>query len=228
MVLLLGMDGTGKLLLEFVHALPARIRKEIPQYLTDVVLSYDQLAKMVRSMCEDSPPFVLLAESFSTPLAIRIAAENPANLRGLILCAGFVMSPARGVTRWLALALAPLLMRAALPEAAIRSRLVGRDASRSLVTTVREAIASVQPAVLAARLRAVLECDVRSDLRRVAVPMLYLQAQHDRLVPARCLEEIRAVRPEIRAIVIDAPHFLLQREPRQTAEIVAAFLRDLP
>jgi pimeloyl-ACP methyl ester carboxylesterase len=137
MVLLPGMDGTGKLLLEFVHAPPARIRKEIPQYLTDVVLSYDQLAKMVRSMCEDSPPFVLLAESFSTPLAIRIAAENPANLRGLILCAGFVMSPARGVTRWLALALAPLLMRAALPEAAIRSRLVGRDASRSLVTTVR-------------------------------------------------------------------------------------------
>ena len=223
-LLLPGMDGTGELLLEFMGALPAQIRREIPHYPTDLVLSYDQLAKLVRSFCEDSPPFVLMAESFSTPLAIRIAAESPANLQGLILCAGFATSPVRGVKRRLASMLAPLLMRVAMPEAAVRSRLVGRDASTSLVTAARAAIASVRPAVMSARLRAVLACDVRSDLHKVAVPMLYLQARHDRMVGPRCLEEILSIRPEIRAVVVDGPHFLLQREPQQTAQIVTEFV----
>ncbi|MGC2638241.1 MAG: alpha/beta hydrolase [Acidobacteriaceae bacterium] len=227
-LILPGMDGTGKLLIEFMGELPASLRTEIPQYPTDRVLTYDDLAKMVRSLCEDSPPFVLMAESFSTPLAIRIAAENLANLQGLILCAGFARSPVRGAKRWVVSVLAPLLTRAVLPEAAIRAWLVGRDATSTLVRITRETIASVQPAILTARLRAVLACDVRADLLHVTVPLLYLQAQHDRLVRPRCLKGIRTIRPDVRAVVVDGPHFLLQREPQQTAHIVTEFLSGLP
>jgi pimeloyl-[acyl-carrier protein] methyl ester esterase len=226
-LILPGMDGTAKLLLEFMHALPSHLHKKIPVYPEQVVLSYDRLAQIVQSMCEDSPPLVLIAESFSTPLAIRIAAESPTNLRGLILCAGFATSPVCGVGRWIASTLAPLLARIVLPETSIRSWLVGRDAPPTLIKTVRETIAFIDPAVLAARLRAVLACDVRSDLRRVAVPMLYMQAQGDRLVPTRCLAEIRGIRPEIRAVVVDGPHFLLQAKPKQAAGIVAEFLETL-
>ncbi|HTW47945.1 MAG TPA: hypothetical protein VMD92_08350, partial [Acidobacteriaceae bacterium] len=64
--------------------------------------------------------------------------------------------------------------------------------------------------------------------QRVAVPMLYLQARHDRLVPARCLGEIQRIRPEMRAVVVDGPHFLLQREPQQTAQVVTDFVANLP
>jgi pimeloyl-[acyl-carrier protein] methyl ester esterase len=227
MLILPGMDGTGKLLLDFMHALPAPIRKEVPVYLPDVVLSYGQLARMVRFMCEDSPPFVLMAESFSTPLAILIAAENPSNLRGLILCAGFASSPVRGAKRWLPAMLAPMLMRAPLPEAAIRSWLLGWDAPREMLKTAREVIASVKPAVRSARLQEVLKCDVRAELRKIAVPMLYLQARHDRLVGPHCLKEMRNIRPGIRAVVVDSPHFVLQREPQKAAEIVAEFLENL-
>lgn len=227
-LILPGMDGTGKLLLEFMQALPGSTRREIANYLPDVVLSYDELAKLVRSMCDDSPAFAIVAESFSTPLAIRIAAENPANLKALVLCAGFASSPVRGVKRLLASVLAPLLMRGAPPESAIRRWLLGWDAAPSTVAATREAIASVTPAVLSARLRAVLACDVREDLRNVTAPMLYLQARQDRLVPARCLEEIRGIRPEVRVEIVDGPHFLLQREPQTTAKIVAEFLAGLP
>jgi pimeloyl-[acyl-carrier protein] methyl ester esterase len=227
MLILPGMDGTGKLLLDFMRALPGPYRCEIPQYPEDVILSYEQLAKRVRLDCEDSPPFVLMAESFSTPIAIRIAAGNPPNLRGLILCAGFASSPVRGMKRWLAATLAPVLMRAPLPEAAIRSWLLGRDAPPGMLKTAREVIASVKPAVLSARLREVLACDIREDLHKVAVPMLYLQARQDRLVPARCAEEIRAARPEMRVVVMDGPHFLLQREPQRAALLVTDFLASL-
>lgn len=226
-VLLPGMDGTGRLLHEFVLALPVPIRKEILQYLPDRVLLYDDLAMLVRSMCGDSPPFMLMAESFSTPLAIRIAAERPANLRGLVLCAGFATSPVRGVKRWIASIFSPLIVHAVLPDAAIRFWLVGRDAPSTLVMNAREAIASVKPAVLSARLGAVLACEMRADLQKSAVPILYLQARHDRLVPARCLEEIRRIRPDVRSVVMNGPHFLLQREPQRAAQIVADFLCSL-
>jgi len=35
---------------------------------------------------------VILAESFSAPIAIRLAAEAPPNLKALVICAGFIES----------------------------------------------------------------------------------------------------------------------------------------
>ncbi len=226
-LLLPGMDGTGKLLLDFSHALAPDMRREISIYLSDKVLSYEDLAKLVRYLCDDPEPFVLLAESFSTPLAIRIAAEKPANLKALILCAGFAASPARGLTRWLGWILAPALMRRELTGSTIRSWLIGADAPEPLVMAVREAMSSVRPEVLTERLRAILTCDARSALSQISVPMLYLQARHDRLVPGRCFEEIRHINTAIRCETVDGPHLLLQREPVKTAQIVTQFLERL-
>jgi pimeloyl-ACP methyl ester carboxylesterase len=222
------MDGTGDLLLDFLRALPSQMQKKIPIYLKDKILSYDDLAKLVRFICEDFEPEVILAESFSTPLAIRIAAEKPKNLKAVILCVGFAASPVRGLVRWLTWVLAPALMRFPLPESFIRSWLVGADAPEALVTAVRKTIASVQSSVLAARLRAVLRCDVRSELREIDVPILYLQARHDRLVQARCLDEIQRSRPDVQTSVIDGPHLLLQRETERTVKVVIEFIQRLP
>ncbi len=221
------MDGTGKLLLGFSRALPKQIRSSIPIYPGDRFLSYDDLAKLVRSLCEDSEPFVLMAESFSTPLAIRIAAECPANLKGLILCAGFATSPVRGLARWPSFILSRILMRFVLPDAAIQRWLIGAGAPQSLLTEVREAISSVRPGVLAARLRALLACDVRSDLGKISVPMFYLRAQQDRLIAAQCLDEIQRIRPDVRVVIIDGPHLLLQREFLKTAKVVGEYLENL-
>lgn len=215
-----------------MRALPKEIRNEAPIYPRNVVLSYADLAKMVRYLTLESEPFVskpfaLLAESFSTPLAMRIAAERPPNLKGLILCAGFAASPIRGPLRWFARLTASVLFRIRPPEFVIRSRLVGEKAPLSLVEAVRAAVCSVEPQVLAARLRAVLTCNVRSDLTTISVPILYLRAKHDRVVKPDCLEEMCRLRGDIRVAEVDGPHLLLQREPQKTAEIVANLLREL-
>ena len=95
------MDGTGQLFREFVACLPETIEPVIVRYPTDQCLSYDDLNEFVRIACPDSAAFVVLAESFSTPLAIKYAAKNRANLIGVILCAGFVTSPVPGWLRFL-------------------------------------------------------------------------------------------------------------------------------
>lgn len=40
----------------------------------------------------------------------------------------------------------------------------------------------MSPGVLSGRVREVLDCDVRDDLRRTTVPLLYLEASDDRLL----------------------------------------------
>ena len=227
LVLLPGMDGTGRLFRSFVEALPPGMETVTVRYPADASLSYPELENFVQAACPISGPFVLLAESFSTPLAIRYAASNSGNLEGLVLCAGFATSPVRGWRRFLGSLLAPLMFHVPLPNLAAKLWLVGPDAPPSLLAAVRSAVSSVQSKVLAARLRAVLRCDVRAELGRVAVPILYIQAQQDRLVSPSCLEELRRIKPQMAVTVLEGPHLLLQREPSKAAEVVTRFVRSL-
>lgn len=227
LVLLPGMDGTGELFMDFVNALPDAFATITVRYPTGRRLSYSQLAGIVRASCPVSEPFVLVAESFSTPLAIQYAATKPLNLAALVLCAGFASSPLYGWRRCLGSLLARVLFRIPLPRFVARRWLAGLDGPPSLLTDLRAAISSVQPSVLASRARAVLACDARAELGQVTVPILYLQAKQDRLVGGPCLEEILRINPQVVVAPVAGPHLLLQREPKSTAEVLAEFVRNL-
>jgi pimeloyl-[acyl-carrier protein] methyl ester esterase len=220
------MDGTGELFSPFVAALPKSFETVIVRYPTDQCLSYQELEGLVRAACPTSEPYILLAESFSTPLAMRFAATHPENLAGIVLCAGFASSPATGLRRLLGRLLAPILFHLPLPSFAMKFWLVGPDASSSLVKTVKSAVSTVRPRVLATRMSAVLKCEARADLTRIEVPILYLQATGDRLVSSSCVEEIRQIRPQVKIEAIEAPHLILQRQPHRAAEVVAEFARS--
>jgi pimeloyl-ACP methyl ester carboxylesterase len=227
LVLLPGMDGTGELFSEFSAALAGEFETATVRYPTEQCLSYSELEGFVRAVCPTSGPFVLLAESYSTPPAIKYAASNPKNLEGLIICAGFASSPMRGWRRFLAKLLAPIMFYIPLPNLAAKLWLTGPDAPPSLVELVRTAVSSVKPKVLARRLRDVLACEVRPEMGQVTVPVLYLQAKRDRLVSASCFHDLRQIRPQMAVVALEGPHLLLQREPDKAAEAVVQFVRSL-
>ena len=206
--------------------MPKQIATAVVRYPGNQSLSYPELLDFVQSSVPPADPFVLLAESFSTPVAIQFAAKNPPNLRGLILCAGFASSPAHGWRRFTGSSFAPLAFRLPLPKFVASRMLLGLDPPPPLLVSVRDAIRSVSPDVLSARLRAVLTCDVRDELAQVAVPVLYLNASRDRLVPQSCLEEIKRIIPHVEIAAIAGPHLLLQREPQQAAHAVAEFVQQ--
>jgi pimeloyl-[acyl-carrier protein] methyl ester esterase len=223
-VLLPGMDGTGALFSEFIAVLPSTFEAVTVSYPTERYLPYSELEDIVRAACPISEPFMLIAESFSTPLALQYAATNPANLAGLVLCAGFATSPVRGWRRFLASLLAPILFHVPMPSVAARCWLVGADAPSSLLAAVRAAISSVQPRVLAERLRAVLVCDVLGVVGQIRVPILYVRAEQDRLVGISSAEELQRVSPQMAVAELAGPHLLLQRQPRRAAEAVVEFV----
>ena len=221
------MDGTGELFAEFVAALGGRFEIATARYPTEQCVSYSELGGFVRAACPTSGPFVVLAESYSTPLAIKYAASNPENLEGLVLCAGFATSPVRGWRRSLGWLLAPIMFRIPLPNLVAKLWLVGPNASPSLLGSVRAAVSSVKPRVLAARLRSVLVSEARPEMGEVTVPILYLQGKQDRLVGASCLDELRRIKPQMAVTALEGPHLLLQREPHKAAEAVVRFVRSL-
>jgi pimeloyl-ACP methyl ester carboxylesterase len=209
-----------------MHALPGGWRKSAPHYPAEVLVSYDKLLRMEQSVAPEQP-FLLVAESYSTPLAIRFAATRPEHLKGLVLCAGFASSPVRGWRRFVTRLLCPVLFHLPLTDRAIEMFLVGENAEPSLVAEVRTAISCVKPAVLAARLVEILGCDVRSDVARIEVPILYLQAQGDRLVDPDCLNEILQYAKNLVIERITGPHLLFQREPVRTAKAIEDFAQRI-
>ena len=227
LLLLPGMDGTGELFADFMSSLPKSIRSEAPCYPTDVRLNYRDLEKLIMQLVPSSEPFVLLAESFSTPLAISYAASRPANLKALILCAGFAASPLRRWKRAMASALVPVLPFGHLPSYLIDRFLTGREASKDLSCKVKSAIKKVRPEVLRYCLQCVFACDERAAVSKISIPILYLRASEDRLVPRTASQEIASLKPETHVQEIPGPHLLLQANPKAAASAVLQFLESL-
>lgn len=228
LVLLPGLDGTGDLFANFVSALQPSLDATIVRYPTDRLLSYTDLFSFVVDAVPQAQPFVLVAESFSTPLAVRLAATNPANLKGLVICAGFIRNPMRGWLRRMRTLVHPFLFRIPPPRFVIDHFLIGAHAPRELRDDVRRTLRSVSPEVVALRVRAVMACDASGQLVQVRVPTLYLQAEQDRLVRKSSFQEIQELKPDTVLASVAAPHFVLQREPRKAADLIAQFVADLP
>jgi len=228
LVLLPGLDGTGELFVDFIAALPESWTGTTVAYPSDRFLSYTDLRPFVSTAVPQSERFVLVAESFSTPLAVWYAATNPKNLVAVIICAGFVRSPVRrwsGIVKGLA---KPWLFRLKPPRTIVEYFLLGQNAPSDLLQKLRHALQRVSPDVLRGRVLEVLDCDARDELRRTTVPLLYLEGTHDRLLASSCKDEFSQLRPDTVVRSVDAPHLLLQREPHTAATIVMAFIKGLP
>jgi pimeloyl-ACP methyl ester carboxylesterase len=225
LVLLPGMDGTGELFAPFLAALGPEVAVRIVRYPTAKALGYAELAAIVEAALPQAEPYVLIAESFAGPIAIALAASHAARLRGLVLCCSFARNPRPAFS---ALGfLVPALALAPRPLGPIGWLLLGRFATAPLRAALGKALRQVPGAVLTARLRAVLAVDASAAFAAVKVPILYLRAARDRLVPAAASQHLLRLKPEMRLVEFDAPHFLLQAVPAEAVRIVRAFVDEV-
>ncbi len=225
LVLLPGMDGTGDLFAPFVAALGKEYTTHIVRYPRDRVTSDEELTAIARDALPNTTPYALLGESFSGPIAIRLAAERPQQLHALVLCCSFARNP----QAWLARPASVLLSwRCPMPPVGlISAALMGRFATPSAKEALKTALTSVRADVLRARMKQVLAVDTRDLLKRVTLPLLYLRAAQDLLVSARSANEVQGLAPQTTVTSLPGPHFLLQTQPEAAAAAVKTFLRQL-
>lgn len=221
LVLLPGMHGTDHLWAPLLRELPSSFEPVIVAYPPDEPLGYDELEARIRLPGE---PFVLLGESFSGPLAVRLAAKRPPGLRALVLAVTFLTNPWPAVPRWVEALIRPALFKGRPPESLMKATVIDRETTREVVSLLRAAVAAVKPAVWAARVRAIGHVDARVDFARVAVPILYMRGRRDRIVGPRMVKEMREIQPSMKVAVIDAPHQLLQTRPREAVAALEKLL----
>ena len=224
-LLLPGMDGTGSLLGPFVEALGADFQVKVVRYPTSEPLGYGELERIARAAIPEDGPFVLLGESFSGPIAVSLAAAQPERLKGVILCASFVSNPRPGLSALKTLV--GVLPVALVPISVLCRILLGRHATADLRLALANALAQIAPAALRARLQAVLTLDVSTELAQVRVPVLYLRASQDRVVPPAAAKRVLRLCTHAKELVLAAPHFILQAVPSEAAGVVAGFIREV-
>jgi len=224
LVLLPGLDGTGQLFKWFLDTLPSEVKPIVVSFPGDKDADYAALEAHVRRFLPQDRPFAILGESFSGPLALRIAGHGYENLVAVILVASFIARPVAWVPNFARHILHPLLFRLPIHAALLRWRLLGRNPPAAMIDDAVKSLRSVDPRVLAGRTKAALEVDATEAFVRCPVPILYLGGTGDRLISSQTAERMKALRPDIECIMLDAPHFLLQRSPTAAAHAIAGFL----
>lgn len=223
-LILPGLDGTGLPLGPFAEAWSAHARTSVVAYPSDRFLEYDALADLVAGRMPPEGPVVLIAESFSGPVAARLAVAQPGRVAAVVLAGSFVARP----WPWLPAAIAMpfcngVTMRLGRDRSILRALLLNGHADPEAAARACEAVGSVPLDVLAARLRCALRAAWSAPVCST-VPMLYLRATRDRLVHDYAVREARRRFVHATVVPIDAPHMLLETAPAAAASAIAAFL----
>lgn len=220
-VVLPGLDGTGHLLAEFA----ASLRKSYPVEIISYPLGMTSCAEISEWIGFRLPQdeSVIVAESFSGPVAIEIMEGRAHGLRATVFVASFARAPGRVPQSLVGL---PKHIPHSPGLAAVASKpfVVGSAAPASFSSAYRSVLKKGPWSTVVDRLCAVSRVDYRDKLSEASVPCAYLRATKDKLVPARISEDFNK---HCQMLPIEAPHFVLQTKPDEAAECISRFVASL-
>lgn len=224
LVFLPGLDGTGLSAGPLMKVVPPEIPVAVVRYPADRFLSYKETIEVAADQFPTGTSSVVIAESFSGPVAVDLIASGRVAARGLVLCATFARSPHPFLFKIFRLLGITSLVRPDIPEPVLRFILGGEYADKliPLWKTVHE---GVPAGVMNHRLSIMSGMDVRPQLAKIAIPCLYIQAANDRLVPSFCARDFRKHLACLEVRKIRGPHFILQAEPEACLAAIGEFLQ---
>ena len=210
------MDGTGELFEEFLsyhdgEHLVIALPQQGPQ-------DHSYLAKLIEEQLPKED-YILLAESFSGGIVPELLKQDIPNLKGVIFVASFLSCPNRYLLPIAKVLPIKKLASAPLSKIGHKLLLLGKDASRALLSKFIKVTKSIPDHILKSRL-AVMSQQILPSAT-FDVPTVYIQALSDRLITPRKSREFKNVFKNIDYIKIDGPHFILQARPKESSNLVA-------
>lgn len=226
-VLLPGWDGTVRPLEPFLQLLPASFRPYVVQFPSDQDIHYHRLVSAVREVVPWDENYLVVADSFSAPLALLFAQAQWENIDAIVLCSPFVRNPLPVWWDRLFNLAGPWLFYKPIPDTFLKQYFLGLDASPNLVEIVGSSLRGLSPQRLAQRVALARAVDVTQALREVKVPILNLAASQDAFLGARARSVIAQVRPDAAWLEVEGPHMLLQARPKQVWAAIEYHLKRL-
>lgn len=225
-ILLPGMDGTGLGFAPLCRVWGSGVPIRVVAYPDRPDFQVAAATEHVRTVIPVGGRSVLVAESYSGPIAIRVASAGPPPaLRALVLVATFAAPPFRVLARAARTVVGAYCF--SRPMLSLGRRLLDGGNPRPGGDETWPALQRVSRETLAARMRAVMRVDEREAAARITVPTLVIGALRDRIVPRREIRRLASGIPNARLAWLDGPHRLLQNEPERAAEEIDRFLATL-
>ncbi|QDS97614.1 alpha/beta fold hydrolase [Adhaeretor mobilis] len=216
-LILPGLDGSDLMLGQFRQLCANDGNATVETLPDDDTMGYPELAVHFSPVIRDLSKCHIIAESFSGPIGILLAARYPEIVNRLTLVASFATSP---VPRIASILPWSMIFQLPMPSSVAKHFFVGR--CKSLIPVLRSAVRQSAPATLRHRLRLVQNVDVTEELSGLNCHLSYIRPTSDRLIPQRCLDQILDVYPATIVHEIDGPHLILETQPenswRQIAE----------
>ncbi|MEM6808018.1 MAG: alpha/beta hydrolase [Pseudomonadota bacterium] len=224
LVLMPGFDGTGQLFAPLVEQLRTRVDTQVVAYpdLTDSQAYVDDVAAQL----PEDRDLVLVAESFSGPIALHLLEQHPNRIRAAVLSTTFARPPL-GLVLSLAnkLRLASFV-RPAMNEQILRMFCLNGVADLALIRSIVDVVRPIGQATVASRLQTLVTMDATHVLDAIRQPVLVLSANADRVVRQRFSSSLLARIADVTHTTLEGPHLLLQAAPEDGARNILAFLEQ--
>ncbi len=217
LILLPGMDGTGILFQPFLDIFPDKIETQVITFPCNEKLSYQELISYVCDKLPKDNDYVLLAESFSGPIAYEISKKENERLKAVIFVASFIQPP----NKLLSLAkVIPFyfLIPKKLPEFILRL-LLGSWANKELNLLINKALSKVSSQAMEFRVKE-MAC-LSTHIEPIEKNCIYIQANSDNLVSQRNAISIESVSKNFKLFKVEGSHFVLQVNPEDCSKIIS-------
>ncbi len=222
-VLLPGLDGTGKLFKPFIEALPKSIETEIISYDKQKRQSYQELIDFVISKLPQDN-YILLAESFSGYIAYKIALKKPKNLKHIIFVATFLKNPRPILLNFI---LYSPILYLPLPKFLIKLLFFDFSTNNSTIELFQDVIKKIPIKILYFRLHEIKK--LKLENKKLTLPVTFIQANNDQLVPKNSINDWKSICKKINLFQIDGKHFILQSNPNMCVNALKPLLsKPLP
>jgi pimeloyl-[acyl-carrier protein] methyl ester esterase len=225
-VFLPGIDGTEISFEPLRELLPRDADVKVIRYPVDKILDFDETVKcvadQVQSVHQDA---IVIAQSFSGPVAVALVGSGKLKAKCLILCSTFAKSPRPALLKILGFLPLELILSLPFPKFFLKHVIGGEDEATDLFLAMWQRVKPLVPArTLVHRLKVVSRVDVRDWLPKLTIPCLYIQATFDRSVPASSLFDFTENVADLRVKRIKGPHFILQARPEESLSAILNFM----
>ena len=220
LLLIPGMDGTGKLFNPLIELLPKSLSTQV--ICLNLLHSEEpkEQASEIASLI-GKEEIVILAESYSGSIAYHLSLISDLNIKHIIFAASFLEPPSKLAKLSGCLPLS-LIRRGFIPSFVLSRLFFAQRNNKKLVSLFLAALKLVDNSTLKQRLKTI--SSLASPTYEVGVPCTYVSAKSDYLVSKKSVHIFSKLCVNINVFRAKGGHFIVQSNPLYFSKLVQSVI----
>jgi pimeloyl-ACP methyl ester carboxylesterase len=224
MILLPGLDGTGKLFQPLLEKLPPDMDILVISYPNNKLLSYNELVDYVLLYLPTNEKFILVAESFSGPIAYRISQQKNENLASIVFIATFLEQPRPTISKFLIKFPLKYIFKFSAPIVILRYIFFSNNTDKRILQTFRKILKSIPVETTIYRIQQI--SILQRALVKVDMNVYYILAKKDKIIPHKVINSFQNIFNKVKIYSLNSEHLVLQSFPMECSDIIINIVNE--